>query len=156
MIPRKLPWFALWSLFLLRLLVISINLSYSFEWNTVDTSWQVLLAAIWISWINCWSVCVGLLIFNLQPLFNPCPPPSKCSQLSLFFRFYFGRCSSERDKMVPVPQSCGRSTCYSNKLHDLLSPFLDIIKISVSSLCFFTQLDSGIFRQQNYFLWRTV
>ena len=33
--PRKLePWFVLWSFFLLRLLSISINLPYSYVWNT--------------------------------------------------------------------------------------------------------------------------
>ena len=34
--PRKLePWFVLWSVFLLRLVRISINLPYGHAWNTV-------------------------------------------------------------------------------------------------------------------------
>ena len=46
--PRKLePWSALWSMFLLRLLFVSINQPYYLAWNFV-ISRLVLLAAIWI------------------------------------------------------------------------------------------------------------
>ena len=38
--------------------------------------------------------------------------------LSLFCRYYFGRCSSELAQLVPLPFSRGRSTRYSDKLHD--------------------------------------
>ena len=38
--------------------------------------------------------------------------------LSLFYRYYFGICSSELAVLVPLPFSRGRSTRYSNKLHD--------------------------------------
>ena len=38
--------------------------------------------------------------------------------LSFFYRCYFGRCSSELAQLVPFPYSRGRSTCYSDKLHD--------------------------------------
>ena len=34
--------------------------------------------------------------------------------LSLFYRYYFGRCSSELAQLVPLPFSRGRSTCYSD------------------------------------------
>ena len=40
------------------------------------------------------------------------------ASLSLFYRYYFDRRSSEQDELVPLPPSRGRSTCYSNKLHD--------------------------------------
>ena len=36
--------------------------------------------------------------------------------LSLFYRYYFGRCSSERDELVPLSYSRGRSTRYSDLL----------------------------------------
>ena len=46
--PRKLePWSVLWSMFLLRLLFVSINQPYYLAWNFV-ISRLVLLAAIWI------------------------------------------------------------------------------------------------------------
>ena len=38
--------------------------------------------------------------------------------LSLFYRYYFGRCSSELVQLVPFPYSRGRSTRYSDRLHD--------------------------------------
>ena len=42
------PWFVLWSLFPLRLLCISLNLTYSHEWNAVVMSGLVPLVAFWI------------------------------------------------------------------------------------------------------------
>ena len=38
--------------------------------------------------------------------------------LSLFYRYYFGRCSSEQAELVPLPFSRERSTHYSDRLHD--------------------------------------
>ena len=40
------------------------------------------------------------------------------ASLSLFYRYYFGRCSSELAQLVPLPFSLGRSTRYSDRLHD--------------------------------------
>ena len=40
------------------------------------------------------------------------------ASLSLFCRYYFGRCSSEQAQLVPLPFSRGRSTRYCNRLHD--------------------------------------
>ena len=40
------------------------------------------------------------------------------ANLSLFYRYYFGRCSSELAQLVPLPYSRGRSTRYSDRLHD--------------------------------------
>ena len=39
------------------------------------------------------------------------------ASLSLFYRYYFGRCSSELTQLVPLPYSQGRSTRYSDRLH---------------------------------------
>ena len=39
------------------------------------------------------------------------------ARLSLFYRYYFGRCSSE-PQLVPLPFSRERSTRYSDRLHD--------------------------------------
>ena len=36
----------------------------------------------------------------------------------LFCRYYFGRCSSELTQLIPLPFSRGRSTSYSDRLHD--------------------------------------
>ena len=40
------------------------------------------------------------------------------ASLSLFCRYYFGRCSSKLAQLVPLPFSRGRSTRYSGRLHD--------------------------------------
>ena len=40
------------------------------------------------------------------------------ASLSLFYRYYFGRCSSKLAQLVPLSYSRGRSTCYSDRLHD--------------------------------------
>ena len=40
------------------------------------------------------------------------------ASLSLFYRYYFGRCSSELAQLVPLPFSRGKSTHYSDRLHD--------------------------------------
>ena len=40
------------------------------------------------------------------------------TSLSLFYRYYFGRCSSELSQLFPLPFSRGRSTRYSDRLHD--------------------------------------
>ena len=38
--------------------------------------------------------------------------------LSLFYRYYFGKCLSELAQLVPLRYSRGRSTWYSARLHD--------------------------------------
>ena len=40
------------------------------------------------------------------------------ANLNLFYRYYFGRCSSELAQLVPLPFSRGRSTRYSDRLYD--------------------------------------
>ena len=64
----------------------------------------------------------GLLVLHLVLLLNPSLEPlAHCRNmvsLSLFYRYYFGRCSSELAQLVPLPFSRGRSTRYSDRLHD--------------------------------------
>ena len=40
------------------------------------------------------------------------------ASLSLFYRYYFVRCSAELAELVSLPYSRGRSTHYSDRLHD--------------------------------------
>ena len=40
------------------------------------------------------------------------------ASLSLFYRCYFSKCSYELAELVPLPFSRGRSTRYSDRLHD--------------------------------------
>ena len=54
------------------------------------------------------------LVASLEPLVH-C---GNVASLSLFYRYYFGRCSSELAQLVQLPFSRGRSTHYSDRLHD--------------------------------------
>ena len=54
------------------------------------------------------------LAASLEPLAHH----QNVASLSLFYRYYFGRCSSELAQLVPLPYSQGRSTRYSGRLHD--------------------------------------
>ena len=40
------------------------------------------------------------------------------ANLSIYYRYNFGRCSSKLTELVPLLHSCGRSNHYSNALHD--------------------------------------
>ena len=54
------------------------------------------------------------LAASLEPLAH-C---QSVASLSLFYMYYFGRCLSELAELVPFPYSQGRSTRYSDGLHD--------------------------------------
>ena len=54
------------------------------------------------------------LAASLEPLAHH----RNVASLSLFYRYYFGRCSSELAQLVPLPFSRGGSTRYSERLHD--------------------------------------
>ena len=58
---------------------------------------------------------VGLsLASSLEPLAHH----RNIASLSLFYRCYFGRCLSDLVQLVPLPDSGGRCTRYSDRLHD--------------------------------------
>ena len=54
------------------------------------------------------------LAASLEPLAHR----RNVASLSLFYRYSFSRCSSEQAQLVPLLYSQGRSTRYSNRLHD--------------------------------------
>ena len=54
---------------------------------------------------------------SLADSLEPLAHRQNVASLSLFYRYYFGRCSSELAQLVPLPFSRGRSTCYSDRLH---------------------------------------
>ena len=96
------------------------------------------------------TVCV-----IIPSLAAPLEPLPHCRNvfvsLSLFYRYYFDRCSSELDELVPLPSSRGRSTRYSNCVI-FLSLFLDVTRMSMSTVSFYAQQDSGILCLQNALL----
>ena len=46
--------------------------------------------------------------------------------------------------LEPLAHCQGRSTRYSDRWHDFLSSFLDVAKMSMSTVSFLAQLNSGI------------
>ena len=92
----------------------------------------------------------------LAACLEPLDPGWNLVSLSLFYRHYFGRCSSEQAQLVPLPFSWKRPTRYSDRLHDFLSPLLDVTRMSLSTVYFLAQLDSEILYLQNAFLWPMI
>ena len=82
---------------------------------------------------------VGL---SLAASLEPVARHRNVASLSLFYRYYFVRCSSELAQLVPLPFSQGRSTYFSDCLIFLL-PFLEVTRMPTSTVSFPTQLDSG-------------
>ena len=72
-------------------LLLNLNLVYEMLWTGVRS---------------------GLLISMLEK------PGQNVASLNLSYRYYFGRRSSELAQLVPFPFSGGRSTRYSDRLHD--------------------------------------
>ena len=72
------------------------------------------------------------LAASLEPLAHR----RNVASLSLFYRYYFGRCFSELAQMVPLPFSRGRSTRYSDRFMIDLSTFLDVARMSTSTVSF--------------------
>ena len=134
--PRKLePSFVLCSFRLQRLLFISINVSDGPAWNAVIFG-LLLLTSTWIYYINYRNAYVEQLVLHFT---------SHCWSIASFriflsYYFYFGRCSFELAKLVPLRHSCGKFTRYMN----FLSRFFDFIRMSLSRFSFLAQLDSGI------------
>ena len=59
---------------------------------------------------DCWSFTCA----SQEPLAHR----ENVASLSLFYRYCFGRCSSELAQLVPLPFSRARSTRYSDRSHD--------------------------------------
>ena len=66
------------------------------------------------------------------------------ASLSLFYKYYFVRCSSELAQLVPLPYSRERSTRYSDRLHDFSVTIPRCYKDVYSTVSFLAQLDPGI------------
>ena len=55
---------------------------------------------------------------SLAASLGPFAHRQNVASLSLFYSYYFDKCSSELAQLVPLPFCRGRSTCYSDRLHD--------------------------------------
>ena len=87
-----------------------------------------------------WRTVGPSLAASLEPLAH-C---QNVASLSLFYRYYFDRCSAELAQLVPLPFFVGGLLVILIDCIIFLSPFLDITRMSMSTVSFLAQLDSEI------------
>ena len=80
------------------------------------------------------------LTASLEPLAHR----RNVASLSLFYRYYFGRCSSELAQLVPLLFLVGVLLVILIDSMIFLSPFLDVTRMSMSTVSFLAQLGCGI------------
>ena len=129
-----------WSSYITSIAKIASNktgaLIRSMKFLSPEVALYLFKSTIWPCTEYCWHVWVGApscymdLLDKLQKWkcrtvgpslaasLEPLAHRRNVATLSLFYRYYFGRCSSEQAQLVPLPFSRGRSTCYSDRLHD--------------------------------------
>ena len=66
------------------------------------------------------------------------------ASLSLFYKYYFGRCSSELAQLVPLPFFEGGLLVILIDCMIFLSPFPDVTRMSMSTVSFLARLNSRI------------
>ena len=107
-------------------------------------------------WKQIFRTVGPLLAASLKPLAD-C---QNVTSVSLFYRYYFGRCSSELAPLVSLPFSCGMSTWYSDSLHDFSVTIPNCYRdIYVNSLFLCTaRLWNSLPREwpMIYFLWPMI
>ena len=100
---------------------VALYLYKSTIWPCMEYSFHV-----WAGAASCYSelldklqkqICRTVLVLHLL---ERLAHRQNEASLSLFYRYYFGRCSSELAQVVPFPYSQGKSTLYSDRLHDFL------------------------------------
>ena len=136
-------WFVLWSFFLLRLLHISTNLPYCLAWNTVTICMEYC-CHVWFGAPSCYlkmldnlqkrrcKTVAPLLSASLKPLAHR----PNVARLSLFYRYYFDRCLPELADWFHIVVLEGGLLVILVDCMIFLSPFLDVVKMSMSTVSF--------------------
>ena len=94
--------------------------------STVQSCMEEYFCHVWADAPSCYLELLDKLQEQICRTVGPSlaaslEPLAHCrnvASLSLFYRYYFGGCSSELAQLVPLPYSQGRFTCYSDRLHD--------------------------------------
>ena len=81
---------------------------------------------VWAGALSCYLELLHKLQIWICTTFGPLlaaslEPLAHCRNVTnstVFYRYYFVRCSSELAQLVPLTYSRGRSTCYFDRLHD--------------------------------------
>ena len=89
---------------------------------------------------------------SLAASLEPVAPCRNVASMSIFCRYYFGRCSSELAQLVPLPYSLGRSSRYFDRLQDFSVTIPRCYKMYMSTVSFLAQLDPESLCLWNAFL----
>ena len=84
------------------------------------------------------SLCI-IFEASLEPLAHH----QNVAKLILFFRYYFGRCSSEQAQLRRLPFFEVGLLVILTDCMIFPSPFLDVTRMSMPTVSFLTQLDSA-------------
>ena len=139
--------FSLSYFWLVRLHFISLNLPDCVAWNTVFMSRLLFLVTTLTCWTSHRNKYIVLLVLHML-LFEHLTHCRNVASLSLLYRYCFGRYSYELLRSGPLVILIG---CMI-----FLSPLLDVIKMSISTIPFFWQQDSGILCLYNTFFWTMI
>ena len=138
----------MWSLFLVRLFYISVHLPYRLAWNTVAMS--RLVPSCYLELLDKLQKRIFRTVgLSFAASIEPLAHRHNEASLSLFCRYYFGRCSSELAQLFPLPYCEEGQVVILIGCIVFLSPFFDVTRMSMSTVSFFAQLDSGILYLQN-------
>ena len=126
----------------------------SMKFLSAEVTLYLYRPTIWPSmeyWCRIWvrtPSCYLELLDKLQKWICRTVSPSLATYLKPLAhwqnRYYFGKCSSELAKLVPLPFLKGELLVVLIDCMIFLSPFLDITRMSMSTVSFLTKLDSGI------------
>ena len=81
---------------------------------------------------------------SLDASIEPLGHRRNVASLSFFYRYYFGRCSSELAQLVPFLYLVGGLLVILIDCIIFLSPFIDVTRRSISTASFLAQPDTGI------------
>ena len=79
---------------------------------------------------------------SLGAFLEPLAHCKNVASLSLFYKYYFGRSSSELTQPVPLPFLEGGLLVILIDCMIFLSPLLDVTRVSMSTVSFLKELDS--------------
>ena len=97
-----------------------------YHYKSTIHSWVEYCCHVWACAPSCYLELVGKIQKRICRTVDPSVAASleplvyrrNVASLTLFNRYYFGRCSSELAQLAPLSFSQGRSTRYSDRLHD--------------------------------------
>ena len=113
---------------------------------------MVYCCHVWAGAPSCYLELLDKLQKRICRTVGPVGHHRNMASSSLFCRYYFGRCSSELAQLVPLPFFKTGLLIILIDCMIFLLLFLDVTRMSMSTVSFLAQLDPGILWLQNAFL----